>query len=48
MNENKLIESKCLPCQGGIEPLKGQAICDLAKDISSDWQVINEHHLEKE
>ena len=48
MNENKLIESKCVPCQGGIEPLKGQAIYDLAKDISSDWQVIDEHHLEKE
>ena len=48
MNENKLIESKCVPCHGDIEPLKGQAIYDLAKDISSDWQVIDEHHLEKE
>ncbi len=48
MSENQLIESKCVPCQGGIEPLKGQAIYDLAKGISSDWQVINEHRLEKE
>ncbi len=48
MSENQLIESKCVPCQGGIEPLKGQAIYDLAKGISSNWQVINEHHLEKE
>ena len=48
MIENKLIESNCVPCQGGIEPLKGQAIYDLAKGISSHWQVINEHHLEKE
>ena len=48
MSENQLVESKCVPCQGGIEPLKGQAIYNLAKDISLDWQVINEHHLEKE
>ena len=48
MNKNQLIESKCVPCQGGIEPLKGQALYDLVKGISADWQVINEHHLEKE
>jgi len=43
-----LLKKQCVPCQGGIEPLRGQDIYDLAKDISSDWQVINEHHLEKE
>ena len=48
MSKNKLTESKCVPCQGGIEPLKGQAICDLVGEISSDWNVIDEHHLEKE
>jgi len=48
MTVNQLIKSKCVPCQGSVKPLKGRAICDLAKGISSNWRVINEHHLEKE
>jgi len=48
MSENQLIESKCVPCQGGIDPLSGKVVCALARDISSNWQIINEHHLAKE
>lgn len=48
MDEKTLVESKCVPCHGGIEALKGESICLYAKQISSDWKVINEHHLEKE
>jgi 4a-hydroxytetrahydrobiopterin dehydratase len=38
----------CIPCKGGIEPLKGTELTDLAKQLSEGWQVIQEHHLEKE
>ena len=48
MAEKKLAEMKCVPCQGGAEPLKGQAICEMAEQISKDWKVVNEHHLERE
>ncbi|MFA6292415.1 MAG: 4a-hydroxytetrahydrobiopterin dehydratase [Victivallales bacterium] len=48
MNEKPLVESKCVPCQGGVEALKGESICLYAKQISKDWKVINEHHLERE
>ena len=43
-----LIKCKCTACQGGVEPLKGQAIEVLFKQLSEGWHVIDEHHLEKE
>ena len=48
MSENQLVKSNCVPCQGGVEPLNGQAVCGLARDIASNWKVVDEHHLEKE
>jgi 4a-hydroxytetrahydrobiopterin dehydratase len=42
-----LSHQKCVPCQGGVEPLKGQDIDELLKQLSEGWQVIDEHHLEK-
>jgi len=43
-----LLKNRCVPCQGGVEPLKGKAIEELLEYLSQDWRVINEHHLEKE
>ena len=43
-----LLKDQCVPCQGGVEPLKGKAIEELLESLSQGWQVINEHHLEKE
>ena len=43
-----LAKSQCTTCHGGIEPLKGSAICELARQISDDWKVVDEHYLEKE
>ena len=43
-----LLKNQCVPCQGGVEPLKGKAIEELREYLSKDWRVINEHHLEKE
>lgn len=48
MAENRLIEQNCVPCRGGIEPLKNKAIEELFGQLSDGWKVINEHHLEKE
>ena len=42
------LESKsCVPCRGGIPPLKGQDLSALHQQLpaSADWKVINEHHL---
>ena len=42
----KLTEKKCVPCEGGVQPLKGDALLDLKQQVETSWIVINEHHLE--
>jgi 4a-hydroxytetrahydrobiopterin dehydratase len=44
---DKLTDKKCKPCEGGVDPLKGDALTGLAKQISNDWNIVDEHHLEK-
>ena len=43
-----LAQKKCLPCKGGVPPLKGGALDKIQKELGNGWQVIDEHHLEKE
>ena len=38
----------CIPCKGEVEPLKGVELSELVKQLSEEWQVIEEHYLEKE
>ena len=41
-----LAERECVPCRGGIPPLKGDALEQLAVQLPQ-WQIVNEHHLQK-
>ena len=41
-----LAEKSCVPCRGGVPPLKGEALRMFARQIT-DWEVIEEHHLSK-
>ncbi len=43
-----LLQKKCKPCQGGIPPLKGAEIDKLIKELDHGWEVVDEHHLQKE
>ena len=43
-----LAEKDCIPCKGGIPPLKGRELENVAGQLDGGWHVINEHHLEKE
>lgn len=43
-----LAKRKCKPCQGGEEPLKGDALNPLKAQLSERWEVVDEHHLIKE
>ncbi|HCE45682.1 MAG TPA: 4a-hydroxytetrahydrobiopterin dehydratase [Lentisphaeria bacterium] len=45
---SKLTEKKCEPCSGGVEPLAGEKICMISKQISTEWKVVEEHHLARE
>ncbi len=42
-----LADRKCVPCQGGTPPLRGQALQALAAQLDPAWQVIEEHHLSR-
>jgi 4a-hydroxytetrahydrobiopterin dehydratase len=46
---SELAKQECVPCKGGVPPLRGKAIHDLlAKLGPNGWRVVDEHHLEKE
>jgi 4a-hydroxytetrahydrobiopterin dehydratase len=42
-----LASRECIPCRGGVPPLKGDELNRLKSEVQ-DWDVINEHHLRKE
>lgn len=48
MDASSLNKKKCVPCQGGIPALKGDALAVLLKELGNGWQIVDEHHLEKE
>ncbi len=41
-----LADKTCVPCRGGVPPLKGDALSALQKELP-DWEVVSEHHLHK-
>jgi 4a-hydroxytetrahydrobiopterin dehydratase len=43
-----LAAETCVPCRGGVPPLHGDDLRDLEDTLSGGWQVVAEHHLEKE
>ena len=47
VNSSDLVSRQCVPCQGGVLPLKGEALTGLLAQLGHGWQVIDEHHLEK-
>ena len=44
----ELAAKRCVPCRGGTEPLRGAALAALLAQLGGGWQVIDEHHLEKQ
>lgn len=43
-----LAMKECIPCKGGVPPLKGAQLQPLFSQLESGWQLIDEHHLERE
>ena len=43
----QLADKKCVPCRGGVPPLKGKELQGLRK-VVPEWKVVNEHHLQRE
>ncbi len=42
----ELASKNCVPCRGGVPPLKGPELATLAKQVEG-WSVADEHHLTK-
>jgi len=44
---SSLADKTCVPCRGGVPPLKGKELTALHAQLAdpSQWQVVNEHHL---
>ena len=43
----ELASKTCVPCRGGVPPLKGQELNKLHEQVSK-WHVINEHQVTRE
>ena len=43
-----LAARQCVPCKGGVPPLKGTQLRTLYEQLDKGWKVIDDHHLEKE
>jgi 4a-hydroxytetrahydrobiopterin dehydratase len=41
-----LASKTCVPCRGGVPPLKGKELQDLARQVPG-WKVVNERHITK-
>jgi len=42
-----LAERTCVPCRGGVPPLKGQQLFDMHHQLPewAHWNVVHEHHI---
>lgn len=42
-----LSEKTCIPCRGGVPPLKGDDLRALLAQVPG-WSVVDEHHLQRD
>lgn len=47
MSASDLAKKSCVPCSGGVPPLKGKELQELASQLPP-WTVVEEHHLHRE
>ncbi|HEY2988067.1 MAG TPA: 4a-hydroxytetrahydrobiopterin dehydratase [Candidatus Binatia bacterium] len=45
---SELAAKECIPCRGGVPPLKGKEIAALQEKLGGEWKVVDEHHLAKD
>jgi 4a-hydroxytetrahydrobiopterin dehydratase len=43
----ELASKTCVPCRGGVPPLAGEELENLAKEVPR-WKVVNRHHITRE
>ena len=45
---SELAKKQCVPCRGGVPPLQGDQLKALSAQLDAGWEVVEEHHLERE
>jgi len=45
---SELAKKQCVPCRGGVPALQNDEIKSLLGQLGGDWEVVEDHHLEKE
>ena len=47
MTNRTLADRNCVPCRGGVPPLKGNDLAEIHRHLAdhAQWTIINEHHL---
>jgi len=43
-----LVDKKCVPCEGGIPPLKGEEITKFMGQLDPAWEVVNGKKIRRE
>ena len=44
----KLIEKKCVPCEGGVSPFKKEEIQEYLGQLRSEWEARDEKKIHKQ
>ena len=45
---SELAKKQCVPCMGGVPPLKPSEINKLLKKLDKGWKSVKNHHIERE
>lgn len=45
---SELAQMECVPCKGGIPPMTAEQIGPWLERLGGEWQVVENHHLQKE
>lgn len=45
---SELASRKCVPCEGGVPPLKRGEVTRLLKMLGNGWKAVKGHHLQKQ
>ena len=42
-----LADQHCVPCRGGVPPLKGKDLSDVHRLLAdpAQWNIVNQHHI---
>ena len=43
---SELASKTCVPCRGGVPPLRGKELQDLSAQVPA-WNVLDEHHISR-